>query len=259
MAEPLPVTLRGTTLGPGRPALCVPLVGRTLDDLATRASRLPDGVADVVEVRLDHLTAADDPGRVVAALAAVRDALPDDVPVLATFRTEAEGGERHLDADAYRDLLLHVVGSTTADAVDVEQFSRPDVVDDVVEAAHAAGLTVVTSSHDFDGTPSHDEIVSRLLAQQELGADVVKVAVTPRSPADVLTLLAATTTYRTGAGLVPAVTMAMGPLGVVSRLSGETFGSCLTFGSVGTASAPGQVDAIALRRVLELVHDAQGA
>jgi len=258
VAEPLAVVLRGTTLGPGRPALCVPLVGRTLHDLVTRASGLPDGVADVVEVRLDHLTAADDPDRVVAALDAVRAVLPDDVPVLATFRSQAEGGERHLDADAYRDLLLRVVAAGSADAVDVEQFSRPDVVDTVVEAAHDAGLAVVASSHDFDATPAHDEIVSRLLAQQELGADVVKVAVTPHGAADVLTLLAATTTFRAGAGLVPAVTMAMGPLGVVSRLAGETFGSCLTFGSVGTASAPGQLDAVALRGVLDLVHDAQG-
>lgn len=259
MAAPIPVTLRSVTLGVGRPALCVPLTGRTADDVVALASGLPAGVADVVELRLDHLTAAGDPERVVAAVRAVRAVLPDDVPVLATFRTEAEGGERHLDPDAYGDLLQRVVASGAADAVDVEQFTRPDVLEAVVDAAHAAGLVVVTSSHDFDGTPERSEIVSRLLQQQEAGADVVKIAVTPRSPADVLTLLAATDEFRTGAGLVPAVTMSMGSLGVVSRLAGETFGSALTFGSVGVGSAPGQVDAVALRRVLDLVHGARAA
>jgi 3-dehydroquinate dehydratase-1 len=51
--------------------------------------------------------------------------------------------------------------------------------------------------------------------------------------------------------------MSMGGLGVVSRLAGETYGSCLSFGSVGTASAPGQIDAGALMSVLSLVHSAQ--
>jgi 3-dehydroquinate dehydratase-1 len=53
---------------------------------------------------------------------------------------------------------------------------------------------------------------------------------------------------------VPAVTMSMGPLGAVSRVAGETFGSCLTFGTVGESSAPGQLDAAGLRATLELLH-----
>jgi len=253
----VPLTLRGLTLGEGRPAICVPLTGRTVDDLVATASGLPWDVTDLVELRLDHLTAVGDVDRAVGAVAAVRGVLPGSVPLLATFRSEAEGGERHLDPDEHGALLLAVVASGAADAIDVEQFTRPDVLDQVVEAAHAAGVAVVMSSHDFTGTPSHDEIVSRLLRQQELGADVVKLAAMPATAADVLTLLSATLSFRSGAGFVPAVTMAMGPLGVVSRLAGETFGSCLTFGSVGASSAPGQVDAVELRRALDLVHDAR--
>lgn len=258
MVAPVPLTLRGVTLGAGRPAVCVPLTGRTVDDLVATASCLPRPATEVVELRLDHLTAVGDTDRAVAAVAAVREVLPEDVPLLATFRTEAEGGARHLDPDAYGELLQAVVAGRHADAVDVEQFTRPDVLEAVVEAAHAAATAVVLSSHDFSGTPPLDEIVSRLLRQQELGADVVKLAAMPTGPDDVLTLLAATAAFRAGAGFVPAVTMAMGPFGVVSRLAGETFGSCLTFGSVGAASAPGQLDAVELRRVLDLVHDAQG-
>ena len=84
-------------------------------------------------------------------------------------------------------LLIAAGGYGAADAIDVEQFTRPDVLDQVVEAARAAGVAVVMSSHDFTGTPPHDEIVSRLLRQQELGADVVKLAAMPATPADVLT------------------------------------------------------------------------
>ena len=43
---------------------------------------------------------------------------------------------------------------------------------------------------------------------------------------------------------------------VVSRLSGEVFGSCLTFGALRAASAPGQIDAGKLKQVLEVIHQA---
>ena len=38
------------------------------------------------------------------------------------------------------------------------------------------------------------------------------------------------------------------------RLCGEAFGSALTFGSVGAASAPGQINAEDLREILALIH-----
>ena len=56
----------------------------------------------------------------------------------------------------------------------------------------------------------------------------------------------------------PLITMSMGPLGMISRLCGEVFGSSLTFGSVGKASAPGQVGAKELANVLKLIHESMG-
>lgn len=50
--------------------------------------------------------------------------------------------------------------------------------------------------------------------------------------------------------------MSMGGLGAVSRFSGQVFGSDLTFGMIGEASAPGQVDAKALRQVLDTINGA---
>ena len=50
---------------------------------------------------------------------------------------------------------------------------------------------------------------------------------------------------------VPLITMAMGPLGAVTRVCGGAFGSAATFGTAGVSSAPGQPDAAALRRALD--------
>ena len=54
----------------------------------------------------------------------------------------------------------------------------------------------------------------------------------------------------------PLIAISMGPLGAITRVGGELFGSCLTFGAVGQTSAPGQMDARALRGALTLLHGA---
>ena len=54
----------------------------------------------------------------------------------------------------------------------------------------------------------------------------------------------------------PIITMSMAGTGVISRLCGEVFGSSMTFGAVGKASAPGQMGAEDLNTVLALLHDA---
>jgi 3-dehydroquinate dehydratase I len=257
MPQVAPVTLRSVTLGAGRPAVCVPLVGTTLAALRDGVAALPPEATDLVELRIDFFEGVGDPAAVTDALAVVRDALPAALPLLFTFRTRAEGGQRALEPDAYSDLLEHAAASGLVDAIDVEQFTPRRQRERAIAAARAAGIPVVVSSHDFVATPDRDAIVERLVAQQDLGADIVKIAVMPGSARDVLTLLDATEEFRRRYATRPAITMAMGPLGVVSRLAGEVFGSCLTFGAVGSASAPGQVEAGRLRAVLDVVHDAQ--
>ena len=54
------------------------------------------------------------------------------------------------------------------------------------------------------------------------------------------------------------IAIAMGPAGVITRIGGACMGSCLTFGTAGEASAPGQLDAKKLRTVLEIVQEAIG-
>lgn len=241
-------------LGTGAPAIVVPLVADDVTDLVEQAAaaRLK---ADVLEWRIDHLRDLS-PEAVLTAGRALTQAA-DGTPVLATYRTAAEGGARRLDTGTqdyvarYRELL----DARLVAAVDVETALGDAVVAQVVEAAHEAGAVVVGSSHDTAGTPPADQIVTRLEHMAAVGVDVCKVAVTPHSPDDVLTLLVATRAASQRLDQ-PLITVAMGPVGVVTRLAGETFGSAATFGTVGPSSAPGQVDAVALRQVVDLVHRA---
>ena len=53
----------------------------------------------------------------------------------------------------------------------------------------------------------------------------------------------------------PIITMSMAGQGIISRLCGEVFGSCLTFGFVNKASAPGQINVEELNKVLKIINN----
>ena len=184
---------------------------------------------------------------------ALRDVL-GDTPILFTFRTSKEGGEKAIETDAYVELNRKAANTGLIDLVDIEAFTGDDAVKAVVETAHECGVKVVASNHDFHKTPAKDEIVSRLRKMQDLGADIPKIAVMPENKKDVLTLLAATEEMAAEYADRPIITMSMSGTGVISRLCGEVFGSALTFGAVGKASAPGQMGAEDLQTVLGLLH-----
>ena len=75
----------------------------------------------------------------------------------------------------------------------------------------------------------------------------------PKDLDDVLTLLA-TTRAASKTLHIPLISMAMGPLGAVTRLVGGVFGSSLTFAVGAAASAPGQVPIDDLRAVLTVLQ-----
>ena len=210
---------------------------------------------DVVEWRVDWFEGAFDFDQVLDVLKDLRDAL-GNTPILMTFRTSKEGGEKAIEDVAYAQLNIKAAQSGYVDLIDVEVFTGDEIVKEIIEGAHAAGVKVVASNHDFFKTPDKDDIVGRLRKMQDLGADIPKIAVMPQNKKDVLTLLAATEEMASEYADRPIITMSMAGTGVISRLCGEVFGSALTFGAAKKASAPGQMGVNDLSTVLELLHNA---
>lgn len=248
------VKIRNVEIGTGIPKICVPIVGTTREEILTAAETIRTTAADVVEWRVDWYEDIFDFVRTEETMKALRETL-GDMPILFTFRTSAEGGEKAIEKEAYVELNCNAARTGLVDLVDVEAFTGDDAVKTVIEEAHKHGVKVVASNHDFHKTPSKDEIVSRLCKMQELGADIPKIAVMPQNKKDVLTLLSATEEMADVHADRPIITMSMSGTGVISRLCGEVFGSALTFGAVGKASAPGQMGAEELQTVLSLLHE----
>lgn len=246
------VKIRDIEIGAGAPKIIVPIVGVTKEDIIEEAKTFDSIPIDVVEWRVDWFEDVFDFAKVEDVLKDLREVL-GNIPLLMTFRTSKEGGEKAIEADAYAELNKKAAATGLVDLVDVEAFTGDEVVKDIIEGAHAHDVKVVASNHDFDTTPDKDDIVGRLVKMQELGADIPKIAVMPQCKKDVLTLLEATREMAEEHADRPIITMSMAGTGLISRLCGEVFGSALTFGAVGKASAPGQMNASDLREILTLI------
>ena len=237
------LTLRGCCIGTGRPKVIIPIVERTESAILEKAAAFSTLKADCVEWRADWFDAVSDVNALAHCLQGLRTALGEKL-LLVTFRTQAEGGEKPLAQEEYAAFCTAVCASGCADLLDIEFFPNREALPALIAQTHAAGIAVVCSSHDFEKTPPKEELVRRMTAMQQAGADLPKLAVMPRSRADVLELLAATAE-------MTDITMSMGALGGVSRLCGEAFGSAMTFANPGTASAPGQVPLDVVNAVLD--------
>ena len=248
-----PVVVRNVKIGEGIPKIIVPIVGVTRDDIVSEAKTFDSIPVDVVEWRVDWYEDVFDTEKVKETAAALREALKD-IPILFTFRTSKEGGEKAIEDADYAALNKAVAACGSVDMIDVEVFTGDEIVKDIIDSAHACGVKVVASNHDFFKTPEKDDIVGRLRKMQELGADIPKIAVMPQNKKDVLTLLAATEEMSSEYADRPIITMSMAGTGVISRLAGEVFGSSMTFGAAKKASAPGQMGVEDLNTVLDLLH-----
>jgi 3-dehydroquinate dehydratase-1 len=171
------------------------------------------------------------------------------LPLLVTNRPEWEGGEA---ADEGRiETLETAIEHDAVGAVDVELATLAEgEAHHLVEDATRAGVSVVVSTHDFEGTPPRAELDRLLTRAGEVG-DVAKLAVTAESRQDALALLAATHAHASDGATV--ATMAMGEAGRHTRAVAPVYGSKIGYAPVGPrrATAPGQFDLATLRELVD--------
>ena len=245
-----PVTLQDTVVGDGVPKIIVPLTNPDVEGLLATTRNLLANPVDIIEWRVD--TFADkDPG-ILREVAALLRRTASYRPFIFTVRTADQGGAWDVPEDTYVDLIATVCEDQTMDAVDI-QGSHPGAAE-LLAQAERTGVPVIGSHHDFEATGPVSRLVARLETLTRMGVQIAKLAVTPTCPADVASLLAATA--HCAAYLpIPIITMSMGPLGKVSRVSGEVFGSAATFATYEDSSAPGQMpiaDVLTAQRLLSV-------
>ena len=246
------VVIKNLVLGQGIPKICVPLTSSDRISLLSQANLLASQPADLAEWRADLFSSILEEGCLENVLPELRNTLPY-IPLLFTFRTAKEGEAWKLPQTSMRIWPKRPSSPASSTSSTWNCFwgrsSHP---------FNPAGPPKWSKNYPVQSRffchPLSGRSVSRLRSMETLGADLAKIAVMPQSPEDVLTLLSATCQAHQQLSC-PIISMSMGGTGLVSRLSGEIFGSCMTFGSVGEASpAPGQIPARTLKEILTLTR-----
>jgi 3-dehydroquinate dehydratase-1 len=231
----------------------VPITAKTKQQALEQAQMIAENPnADMAEFRIDLLDFASDTKAVIALGKELNQVLKNK-PLIATIRTANEGGKLKVSDAEYEKIYSEYLKQPFMQLLDIEMFRDQTRVEKLTQRAHQKNVLVIMSNHDFDKTPAQQDIEQRLLKQDQMGADILKISVMPKSKQDVLTLMNATLNV-SRKSKKPLLTMSMGRLGTISRIATANMGGSMSFGMIGEASAPGQIDVAQLKQFLKTVQ-----
>lgn len=213
--------------------ICVPIFEKNYESILEAAKKSINAGADLIELRID---AMDHPH-------------PDEVsniikdvnyPLIATNRMIEEGGSFKGSEAERTDILL--AAAKHADIIDIELQTDEEYLNKIVKASKST----IISYHNFEKTPSVDVLLKVVNQERKLG-DIAKFAVMPRNISDTLIVLNVLSQVKKTIGI------SMGDLGRYTRVVAPLFGSPITFASIDTISAPGQLDIHTTKNFLDKI------
>ena len=199
--------------------------------------------ADIIEWRADFL-----PKEAILQVAPAIFEKFSGREIIFTIRTDKEGGNINLSDDDYVELLKNINAIYHPDYVDFEYFSHKNRFEEMLDFPN-----LVLSYHNFEETPENMmEILSELTS---LTPKVVKVSVMARSEQDVLDLMNYTRGFKTLNPDQDFVTISMGQIGKISRITADLTGSSWSFASLDESSAPGQISLANMKQIQEILNE----
>ncbi|HGL2487889.1 TPA: type I 3-dehydroquinate dehydratase [Streptococcus pneumoniae] len=223
--------------------LIVSVMPRSLEEAqALDATRYLD--ADIIEWRADYL-----PKEAILQVAPAIFEKFAGRELVFTLRTRSEGGEIDLSPEEYIHLIKEVAQFYQPDYIDFEYYSYKDVFEEMLDFPN-----LVLSYHNFQETPENMmEILSELTI---LNPKLVKVAVMAHTEQDVLYLMNYTRGFKTLNPEQEYVTISMGKVGKISRITADVTGSSWSFASLDEVSAPGQISLASMKKIREILDEA---
>lgn len=272
---------RGITLNDTDAKICVPIMGKNIAEIEEQAKIIRNIKPDIVEWRADFFEVSEknckdnnecqitcgknsDFQKVDRNLAYEKCLLKlhkilKDIPIIFTFRTAREGGEKNVSYNEYEEMCRFVAGISekyNVAMIDVELYENRNNkgIGELIVDIKKSGAKVIGSNHHFEGTPTEKHIYNVLKIMQYNGADVCKIAVMPKDKKDVTALINASSKANKEIK-APIITMSMGELGAVTRVCTKKTGSVLTFAAGINASAPGQLPYETVRYLLKNIEE----
>ncbi|KAJ6313613.1 hypothetical protein OIU77_014992 [Salix suchowensis] len=212
--------------------ICTPIMADSVDRMVILMAEAKSMGADVVEIRLDSLKDFN-PNSDIKTLI-----LHSPLPTLFTYRPMWEGGQYNGDEKPRLD-ALRLAMELGADYIDVELKVALEF-NELLRGNKPGKCKLIVSSHNYENTPSVEELGNLVARIQAAGADIVKIATTALDISDVARIFQITVHSQVRS--VPIIGLVMGERGLISRILCAKFGGYLTFGTLesGVVSAPGQ-------------------
>ncbi|XP_010486142.1 PREDICTED: bifunctional 3-dehydroquinate dehydratase/shikimate dehydrogenase, chloroplastic isoform X2 [Camelina sativa] len=199
--------------------ICAPLMANSIDKMVIEMFKAHELGADLVEIRLDALTVFNP----LEDLKTIIQQCP--LPTLFTYRPKWEGG--HYEGnDNERQDVLRLAMELGANYVDIEF----QVASEFIKSIHGKkpeNFKVVVSSHNYNDTPSVEDLKDLVARIQQTGADIVKIVTTAVNITDVARLF-----HITSNSQVPTIGLAMGERGLISWILSSKFGGYLTYATL---------------------------
>ncbi|MBI5681117.1 MAG: type I 3-dehydroquinate dehydratase [Methanobacterium sp.] len=213
-----------------KPMICAPIIEKESESVLKSAKKAISLGADILEFRIDAIENPD--------IDEITQLIKEiNYPLIATNRIPNEGGFFKGSEEDRTSILKEA--AKYADIVDIELCTDEDLRSKVIKASKST----IISYHDFKKTPSFKEILGVVEKEKEIG-DIAKFAVMPHNKKDTLTVLKVLSEVQNTIGI------AMGDIGRYTRIVAPIFGSPITFASIDTESAPGQLDIITTKNIL---------
>ena len=227
--------------------ICIPIMGQDEKEVLNQAEKVLQMQPDLIEWRADYIENLDTD--IIENITAKLKNIIDNVKLVFTFRTANEGGKQSISYEKYSEICCKA--AEKCDYVDVEIMGHMEIAKSLIAEINKNGSKVIGSNHHFDNTPADDEIIDIMKTMENQGADVCKIAVMPETKDDVERFMNVSSQLKNMLN-VPIITMSMGELGAVSRICTNITGSSVSFAAGVDASAPGQVKADILRKLLKV-------
>lgn len=205
-----------------RPFICTSITSDNKRGFITTAKKAVMGGADLAELRIDFL----------------KDPSPENIkqiisespiPLIVTNRNKENRGT-FKGSESLRISLLHSAIEAKPAFVDIELHAESSSRDEIIQSAHAKHVSVICSYHDFQKTPSAEEMIDTYKEICETGADLAKMVYTPHTEQDLIEIFKATQALQKEK--TPYALFGMGEMGQITRLLCHVIGSCLTYCAV---------------------------
>lgn len=212
--------------------ICASIAPRNPDEAVELLRRARDEGADLAELRIDRMP----PGVDIPALLAAKP-----LPVIVTIRPAWEGGGWQGPEDR-RIMALERAARAGADYIDIEFKAYKDLPD--------LPARIIVSFHDFKEVPGDLDSLTRKM--ELLNPAIVKIAATPRTTAEMLTL----SRHARGRDTLRCA-VGMGEWGEPLRTLYGKLGGAMTYAALDAdrATAPGQLTVRELRETFR-AHEA---